>query len=262
MQKSLTRLVQLGLASRRASQRRVATPSSVLGLSQFTRSQFGSRGFSWNTSKQYSTSKDDAEKKPEEKSQEKGRQEPKKNAEKDSEKGLNPDVAALLEKTKADLDSIQKQNSQLKDRYMRAIADFRNLQGTTQREMQKAKDFALQKFSKDLIETLDNFDHAIDAVKTEDLGSNAGLSTFYDGVKMTKNVFEKTLQKHGIKKIDPLDKEFDPNLHEAVFQLEMPNKEPGTVFSVQQPGYELNGRVLRAAKVGVAKAPEGKEEKK
>lgn len=250
------RLVQLGLASRNASLRPVATPSSVLGLSQYTKPQFGSRAFSWNTSKQYSAAKKDAEKKPEEKPQEQAKQE-----QENVENNDKSDVAALLEKTKADLDSIQKQNSQLKDRYMRAIADFRNLQGTTQREMQKAKDFALQKFSKDLIETLDNFDHAIEAVKSEDLGSNTGLSSFYDGVKMTKSIFEKTLQKHGMKKIDPLDKEFDPNMHEAVFQLEMPNKEPGTVFSVQQPGYELNGRVLRAAKVGVAKAPEGKGDK-
>ncbi|ODQ48154.1 hypothetical protein PICMEDRAFT_123971 [Pichia membranifaciens NRRL Y-2026] len=143
---------------------------------------------------------------------------------------------------------------EMKDLYVRSIADFRNLQETTKREIQKAKDFALQKFAKDLIESIDNFGHALSAVKEDSVKANDEIKQLYDGVKLTRDVFEKTLTRHGMKKIDPMDEEFDPNKHEATFQAPNQEKEPGTVFFVQQPGYELNGRVLRAAKVGIVKA--------
>lgn len=195
------------------------------------------------------------EKKPEETSTEKKDEENDEEYDKE-EKQAEKDVDEALDATKDALLQREKENAQLKDRYMRAVADFRNLQGTSKREMQKAKDFALQKFSKDLIETIDNFDHAVRAVDVKGLEKDSDLAKFYEGVQMTQNIFEKTLEKYGLKKIDPVDQEFDPNRHEAVFQVYVDGKEPGTVISVQQPGYELNGRVLRAPKVGVAKAKE------
>ena len=82
------------------------------------------------------------------------------------------------------------------------------------------------------------------------------MKNLFDGVSMTRNVFEKTLEKHGIQKIDPMGEQFDPNQHEATFEIPQPDKEPGTVFHVQQPGYTLNSRVLRPAKVGLVKGEE------
>jgi molecular chaperone GrpE len=158
-----------------------------------------------------------------------------------------------LKELKAKLEKKEKEYVELKDSYVRSIADFRNLQETTKREIQKAKDFALQKFAKDLIESIDNFGHALSAVKEDSVKANEEIAQLYDGVKLTRDVFEKTLVRHGMKKIDPIDEEFDPNKHEATFQAHHEEKEPGTVFFVQQPGYELNGRVLRAAKVGIVK---------
>lgn len=163
---------------------------------------------------------------------------------------IEKDLKELREK----LEKKDKELVEFKDRYVRSLADFRNLQETTKREIQKAKDFALQKFAKDLIESIDNFGHALSAVKEDSVKASDEVAQLYDGVKLTRDVFEKTLTKHGLKKIDPLDEEFDPNKHEATFQAPQENKEPGTVFFVQQPGYELNGRVLRAAKVGIVKA--------
>ena len=169
------------------------------------------------------------------------------------EEELSP-IEKDLKELKSKLEKKEKELVEMKDLYVRSIADFRNLQETTKREIQKAKDFALQKFAKDLIESIDNFGHALSAVKEDSVKANDEIKQLYDGVKLTRDVFEKTLTRHGMKKIDPMDEEFDPNKHEATFQAPNEEKEPGTVFFVQQPGYELNGRVLRAAKVGIVKA--------
>lgn len=170
-------------------------------------------------------------------------------------KELSPLEKELAE-VRAKLEKKDKDFVEMKDLYTRSIADFRNLQDTTKREIQKAKDFALQKFAKDLIESIDNFGHALSSVKEDSIKANHEISQLYDGVKMTRDVFEKTLSKHGLQKIDPMDEEFNPNKHEATFQAPHAEKEAGTVFFVQQPGYELNGRVLRAAKVGIVKSAE------
>lgn len=161
-----------------------------------------------------------------------------------------------IEELKTKLEEKDKEAARLRDGYTRAIADFRNLQETTKREIQKAKDFALQKFAKDLLDSVDNFDRALTAVSQEALNdgeNNAELKSFYDGVKMTQDVFEKTLARHGLSKLNPLGEQFDPNVHEATFEVPQPDKEPGTVFHVQQSGFSYNGRVIRAPKVGVVK---------
>lgn len=161
----------------------------------------------------------------------------------------DPVVAELRQK----LEKKDKDLADMKNHYARAVADFRNLQETTKKEMQKSKDFALQKFAKDLLESLDNFELALNSVKEETLTTSAEVKNLYEGVLMTRNVFEKTLQRHGIEKMDPMGKPFDPNHHEATFEIPQPDKEPGTIFHVQQPGYTLNSRVLRPAKVGLVK---------
>ncbi|KAA8910333.1 hypothetical protein TRICI_004131 [Trichomonascus ciferrii] len=149
--------------------------------------------------------------------------------------------------------------AQMRERYQRAVADFQNLQKSTEKTVQNAKDFALQKFAKDLLESLDNFDRALSAVPEEkraDADNHKELADLYAGIKMTQDVFEKTLSKHGLVKVNPVDEKFDPNVHEATFEIPQPDKEPGTIFHVQQPGYSLNNRVIRAAKVGVVKGDE------
>ena len=126
--------------------------------------------------------------------------------------------------------------------------------------MQAAKDFALQRFAKDLIDSVDNLDHALSSVAAppEKLGEGddsvkKDLKTLYDGLKMTDTVVLQTLSKFGLERFDPMGEKFDPNLHEATFMTPQPDKEDGTVFHTQQKGWMLNGRVLRAAKVGVVK---------
>lgn len=158
-----------------------------------------------------------------------------------------------VKEIKSKLEQKDKELADMKNHYARAIADFRNLQQTTKQEIQKAKDFALQKFAKDLLESADNFSLALGSIKSDSIKENPELDNLIKGVTMTQNIFEKTLNKHGINKIDPIGEPFDPNQHEAVFEIAHPEKEAGTVFHVQQTGYTLNSRVLRPAKVGLVK---------
>ncbi|KAI0418644.1 GrpE-domain-containing protein [Xylaria grammica] len=160
---------------------------------------------------------------------------------------------------KKKLETKEKEAIDWKDKYLRSVADFRNLQDRTQREVKAARDFAIQRFAKDLVESVDNLDRALTMgsekmVVEEGKESNADLNNFYEGVKMTETSMLQTLSKHGLDRFDPEGEKFNPNEHEATFMTPMPGKEDNTVFHVQQKGYKLNGRVLRAAKVGVVKS--------
>ena len=143
------------------------------------------------------------------------------------------------------------------DKCLRTVADFRNLQDRTQRDVKAARDFAIQKFAKDLVDSVDNLDRALEMVpkeklaaaeKSEDLQE---LVNLYDGLKMTEDILMQTLAKHGLERLNPEGEKFNPNEHEATFMAPQPDKEDNTVFHIQQKGFKLNGRVLRAAKVGV-----------
>jgi molecular chaperone GrpE len=144
---------------------------------------------------------------------------------------------------------------------MRSIADFRNLQERTKREVQAAKDFALQKFAKDLIESVDNLDHALAMVSEDKLSSEVkneylqDLVGLHEGLRMTEKIMLQTLKKHGLERIDPTvgEDKFDPNRHEAMFMAPAPGKEDNSVLMTQRKGWQLNGRTMRAAQVGVVK---------
>ncbi|KAF6221369.1 hypothetical protein HO133_002224 [Letharia lupina] len=159
---------------------------------------------------------------------------------------------------KKELESKSKEIIDLKDKYLRSVADFRNLQERTKRDVQSARDFAISRFAQDLVESVDNLDRALGTVPSEKLGqaeSNKELVHLYDGLRMTETILMQTLKKHGLERFDPSEngEQFDPNLHEATFQTPVEGKDNGSVFMTQQKGFMLNGRVIRAAKVGVVK---------
>lgn len=147
----------------------------------------------------------------------------------------------------------------MQDKYLRSVADFRNLQDRTARDMKGARDFAIQKFAKDLVDSVDNFDRALAMVPEEKLKPQEknehlqDLVNLYDGLKMTENILMQTLKNHGLERYDPHGEKFNPNEHEATFMTPMADKEDNTVFHTQQKGFRLNGRILRPAKVGVVK---------
>lgn len=116
--------------------------------------------------------------------------------------------------------------------------------------MAAARDFAITRFAKDLIDSVDNLDRALTAVPEGALGSessNKDLKDLHGGLKMTESILMQTLAKHGLVRFDPSEKgeKFDPNVHEATFMTKMEGKEDGTVFNTIQKGFMLNGRVVR-----------------
>ncbi|KAG5518359.1 hypothetical protein PMAC_003156 [Pneumocystis sp. 'macacae'] len=189
-------------------------------------------------------------------------------AAKDTESSAPDNISKSPEAPSADWDSLvppestiptitlEKEIAELKDKYLRSVADFRNLQARTQREVADAKLFAIQQFAKDLINSVDNLERAL-ATVPEDSRTNVEKSKelvdLYAGLKMTETILNKTLEKHGLIKYDGLGEKFNPNLHEAVYQASVPGKEAGTIFHNEQTGFILNGRVIRPAKVGVVK---------
>ncbi|EAU38030.1 hypothetical protein ATEG_01273 [Aspergillus terreus NIH2624] len=163
-----------------------------------------------------------------------------------------------------ELEEKKKEVVDLKDKYVRSVADFLNLQERTKREMENARNFAIQRFAVDLLESVDNFDRALLAVPEDKLSSDSpehkDLQNFVEGVKMTQNIMMNALKKHGLERFDPSEpaedgkaQKFDPNRHEATFMAKVDGKENGDIMYVQSKGFTLNGRVLRAAKVGVVK---------
>ncbi|OJJ47180.1 hypothetical protein ASPZODRAFT_151722 [Penicilliopsis zonata CBS 506.65] len=161
-----------------------------------------------------------------------------------------------------ELEGKQKEIVELKDKYRRSVADFLNLQERTKREMDNARNFAIQRFAVDLLESIDNFDRALLAVPAEKLSAEASqeVQDLVSGLQMTQNILMGTLKKHGLEQFDaslPAEggkpQKFDPNMHEATFMSKNEALEDGDIMYAQTKGFKLHGRVLRAAKVGVVK---------
>lgn len=175
-----------------------------------------------------------------------------------------PVPASKHEEVLKQLQAKEREVLDLQARLQRTVADYRNLQEQTRREVAAAREFALQRFAKDLLDSVDNLDRALATVPAEALAdaseANKDLKDLHSGLKMTEEILLGTLKKHGMERFDPGAEEegspkrkFDPNTMEATFQAPQPDKEDGTVFYTQQKGFTYNGRVLRAAKVGVVK---------
>jgi molecular chaperone GrpE len=132
-----------------------------------------------------------------------------------------------------------------------------NLRQRTQKEKEQASQFAIQKFVKDLVDTVDILGLALKATpeaKCNDKENHKELADLFSGVSMTQIELLKTLKRHGVEQINPIDQEFDPNQHQALYQAPIPGKEANSVFAVEKIGYTLNGRVIRPAQVGVVQS--------
>lgn len=144
------------------------------------------------------------------------------------------------------------------DKWLRAVADSRNLVERNKREMDGARKFAIQGFAKDLLDSIDNFDRALLAVPADKVAApktdeNKDLQELVTGLQMTQNILLSTLQKHGLERFDPAEQvdgkaqKFDANLHEATFMAPAAGLEDGDIMHVQSKGFRLNGRVLRVS---------------
>ncbi|GJL86648.1 MAG: protein GrpE [Minwuia thermotolerans] len=139
----------------------------------------------------------------------------------------------------------------LKDRLVRTYADLENTRKRAERDRQDALKFGATKFARDMCEVADNLRRALSSVP-EDAG-DANLMALTEGVKVTQAALSQIFERHGVKQIEAREQKFDPNLHEAMTEIEIPGAPPGTCVDVIEEGYTLNGRLLRPARVVVAK---------
>ena len=153
----------------------------------------------------------------------------------------------------ARVQELEKQLKELKDHYLRALADQENLRERTRREKEMAQQLAIKGFAKDLASVADVLEIALNSVPEEQRKNddNPHLKSLYTGLHMTVAELIATFKRHGFESFDPIGTKFDPNLHQAMFQAPVPDKEAGTVFAVTKKGYMLHGIVIRAAQVGI-----------
>lgn len=159
--------------------------------------------------------------------------------------------------------ALQKENVDLKDKLLRAVAEAENARRRSERERQDAVRYAAAGFARDMVQVSDNLRRAIAALKPEEReASPATVQALIDGVDATERQLLATFERHGIKEITPaLGERFDAHLHEAMFEVPNSGQPAGTVVNVIEAGYTIGDRLLRAARVGVAKgedeAPKG-----
>ncbi|MGY6708496.1 MAG: nucleotide exchange factor GrpE [Rhizobiaceae bacterium] len=146
------------------------------------------------------------------------------------------------------------ENEELKDRALRLAAEMENLRRRTQRDVADAKSYAIAAFARDMLSVSDNLQRALEAIPQEAKDSgDAGFKALIDGVEMTERDMLSTLERHGVKKLAPEGERFDPNFHQAMFEVPNPEVPNNTVVQVVQAGFAIGERVLRPAMVGVAK---------
>ena len=149
--------------------------------------------------------------------------------------------------------------SELKDQLLRAVADSENIRKRSEREKEQTRRFGIANFAKDLLSIADNLGRALDAApKNEDIKDDA-IKNFVIGIQMTEQELQKAFDNNNIRKIDPIGEKFDYNFHQAMFEVEETDQEPGVVVQVLQPGYAIDDRILRPAMVGVSKAKDDKK---
>ena len=146
------------------------------------------------------------------------------------------------------LEALRREADEHRDRYLRALAELDNLRKRSAREVDLARKFGAERLAQTILPVRDSLEAGLAAAE------KAGQGALLEGVRATVRLLDEAFVAAGIREIDPKGQPFDPNKHEALSLLPAPNMAPNTVLEVVQKGYELNDRLLRAAKVIVARA--------
>lgn len=149
--------------------------------------------------------------------------------------------------------SLEEEVISLKDKLIRQVAETENLRKRSEREREDTARYAVTKFARDMLEILDNLDRALQACDNQEDNLGSAGKTLLEGVTLTHKTLLSAFDRHHIKKITPKGEKFDHNAHQAMFEIESDEHDPGTIMEVVQPGYLLHDRLLRPAMVGVSK---------
>ena len=153
--------------------------------------------------------------------------------------------------------ALEAELAEMKERWMRAEAENANVRTRARKDIDDARQYAVQKFATDVVETAENLKRGIDSLPPAEEGQPAIVSKIREGLDSMERSFVGTLERNGIKRSDPVGQAFDPNLHQAMQEQESETHAPGTVLQAWSQAWTLNGRLLRPAMVVVAKAPAG-----
>jgi len=158
------------------------------------------------------------------------------------------DEPSPVEQLAEQLSLATQQSEQFRDQALRTVAEMENLRRRTEKEVQDARKFALERFAKDLLVVLDSLELGIQAAA----GETEEVVKHREGIELTLKQFLAVLEKHNVRPIEALGQKFDPNLHQAMTMEPTNSVEPNTVTKVFQKGYILNDRLLRPAMVVIA----------
>lgn len=151
-------------------------------------------------------------------------------------------------------EALRREIEEMRQQLLRALAEAENVRRRAQRDVADARQYAVTSFARDLLNVTDNFQRALATVDGSDVDAlPPEIKALVDGVRMTERELTSVFERHGITIIDPAGERFDPNRHQAMFEVERPDVPSGTVVQVVQAGSLIGDRVLRPALVGVAK---------
>ena len=168
----------------------------------------------------------------------------------DTNQGINEETHE--EKTK--VLSVEEKLEDAENRLLRTLAETENLRKRYEREKEDLSNYVISNFAKETLAILDNLQRALSSIKTNDFkDTDENIKTFVEGIELTEKQIITIFEKFKIEKVKSLDSNFDPNFHQAMFEVESKDKEPGTVVEVVQEGYKIGDRLLRPALVGVSK---------
>ncbi len=165
------------------------------------------------------------------------------------------DESEDVELLKSSIEDAQREIASLKDRALRAAAEAENVRRRADRSIENARKFALEKFVEDLLPAVDSFERAVEAASGHAAGEGSGASAMAEGIELSLKLLLGAMERQGIAVVDPIGAPFDPNLHEAMTMVDNAEVEPGSVVSVFQKGYTVNGRLIRPARVIVSRPP-------
>ena len=169
------------------------------------------------------------------------------------EETLNEEVGDKEQVTEEnELEALKAKVAELEDKYIRANAEFENIRKRLEKEKASAVAYANELFARDMLSIIDALDSAASIKESEDVKPEELFAKIKEGIDLTVEQFKKAFEKHGIELID-ISGEFDPNIHEAVMQVDSEEKDSGEILQVFQKGYKIKDRVLRLAMVSIAK---------
>jgi len=152
-----------------------------------------------------------------------------------------------------ELEALRAERDEFKDRFMRALADAENSRKRAERDRREAEQYGGTRISRDLLPVYDNLKRALDAA-TDDTRTQA--AALIEGVELTLRELTNVMTKHGVKPVSPaVGEQFDPQLHQAMFEAPVPGTKAGQIIQVMTEGFTLHDRLLRPAQVGVSSTP-------